>query len=182
MSHYLALVRGINVGGNSMIKMADLKAAFEEMGFADIATFIQTGNVLFSSDNSDTISLTYKIEQGLSKRFNLNLTVLVISPSQLKHTVEKAPKGFGKEPDKYRYDVIFMIPPLVAKDAIKQIKFREGVDEVTPGKDVIYFSRLISQASKSYVSKIVLLPIYKQMTIRNWNTTTKLLKLMEVNQ
>ncbi len=182
MTQFLALLRGINVGGNNIIKMVDLKACFEEMGFSDVATFIQSGNVLFSSDQTDVVKLTKKIEDCLSKKFNYKSTVVVVSDKQLKAAVEEAPQGFGKESDKYRNDVIFLMPPLTATEAIREIKFREGVDEVTAGKNVIYFSRLIRQITKSYVSKIVLLPIYKQMTIRNWNTTTKLLALMNTSK
>jgi uncharacterized protein (DUF1697 family) len=159
--------------------MLALKACFEEMGFADVTTYIQSGNVVFSSDSKDPIALTAKIEKVLSKTFNYKSKVVVISHSQLKQAVKDAPKVFGKEPDKYRYDVFFLMPPLTGKEAIKEVKTREGVDTAVAGKYAIYFSRLISQITKSYVSKIVMLPIYQQMTLRNWNTTTKLLSLMD---
>jgi uncharacterized protein (DUF1697 family) len=68
MHKYLALLRGINVGGNNIIKMADLKLAFEEMGFSDVSTFIQSGNVIFSSNSTDLNKLTETIEKDLSKK------------------------------------------------------------------------------------------------------------------
>lgn len=67
---YLALLRGINVGGKNIIKMVDLKACFEEMDLSDVTTYIQSGNVVFASTETDSAKLTDKIEKTLSKRFN----------------------------------------------------------------------------------------------------------------
>lgn len=176
---YLALLRGINVGGKNLIKMTALKTCFEDMGFENVTTFIQSGNVLFDASQKDVGKLTNAIEKELSKHFNYQSRVVIVSHDQLKETVKHAPKGFGTDAKKYRYDIIFLKKPLTAKEAIKQVKIREGVDEATVGKDVLYFSRLISKASQSYLSRIIQLPIYQNMTIRNWNTTTKLLTLTE---
>lgn len=176
---YLALLRGINVGGNNIIKMADLKTGFSTMGFAEVVTYIQSGNVMFKSDELDKVRLTNKIEKELSRRFNYNSKIVLITYKLLEAVVSKAPEGFGTEPDKYRYDVLFLKEPLTPREAIKSIKVREDVDTVFAGKDVLYFSRLISRAGQSYLTKIVSLPVYKSMTIRNWNTTTKLLALMK---
>jgi len=92
--------------------------------------------------------------------------------------VGRAPDGFGRQPDKYRYDVIFLGSPLTPGQAIAKIATKPGVDQARPGTGVLYFSRLISKASQSQLARIVSLPIYKSMTIRNWRTTTTLLQLM----
>jgi uncharacterized protein (DUF1697 family) len=174
---YLALLRGINVGGKNTIKMADLKACFEEMGFSDVTTYIQSGNVVFASAEKDNAKLTDKIEKALSKRFNYTSRLVLVPHPEMKKIVAGAPKGFGDEPDKYRYDVIFLKEPLTPAKAMEQVSVREGVDQAYEGKYVLYFSRLISRASQSYLTKIIGLPMYQNMTIRNWNTTTKLLEL-----
>lgn len=178
-TQYLALLRGINVGGNNIIKMVDLKACFEKMGFTSVVTYIQSGNVVFKSAEKDKAKITTKIEAGLSERFNYKARLVVISDKQLKQVVEDAPKGFGKDPDEYRYDVIFLKEPITPKEAMKSVSTKEGVDNAYTGKDVLYFSRLISKATQSHLTKIISLPVYQSMTIRNWNTTTKLLALME---
>ena len=64
---------------------------------------------------------------------------------------------------------------------MKSVKIKEGVDEAHAGSGVLYFSRLTSKASQSYLTRIIGLPVYQDMTIRNWNTTTKLLALMEAD-
>jgi len=174
---YLALLRGINVGGNNIIKMTDLKSCFESMGFSDVATYIQSGNIIFNSDDKNR--LTDKIEKVLSQTFNYDARAVVISYKDLKSIVNKAPEDFGKQSLRYRYDVIFIKEPLTAKTAMKSITTKDGVDKAYAGTKVLYFSRLIERASQSHLAKIITLPIYKNMTIRNWNTTTKILSLME---
>ena len=179
INQYLCLLRGINVGGKNIIKMAELKAGFEEMGFSNVVTYIQSGNVLFQSEEKDKAALTTSIEKGLSKRFHFEAKVVVISQRELAAIVRDAPEGFGEEEEKFRYDVIFLKEPLTAKEAMKSVRIREGVDTAHAGKQALYFSRLISRASQSYLTKIIGMPVYQNMTIRNWNTTTKLLVLME---
>ena len=175
---YLALLRGINVGGNNIIKMADLKACFENMGFSDVSSFIQSGNVFFKSDEEDIVKLTNSIEKVLSDRFDYKSRIVVISKNQLRKVVEEAPPKFGKEKDLYKYDVLFLKAPFISKEAIKDVEIKEGVDFAFEGENVLYFSRLINQASKSHLIKIINKPFYQYITIRNWNTTTKLLELM----
>ena len=179
MSHYLVLLRGINVGGKNIIKMADLKASFEAMGFSNVVTYIQSGNVLFQCEQKDKLELTAMIEKGLSKRFNFEAKVVVVAQKDLAAIIRAAPMGFGEDDKKFRYDVIFLKEPLTPKEAMQSVKVREGVDTAHAGKQALYFSRLISRASQSYLTKIIGMPVYQNMTIRNWNTTTKLLALME---
>ena len=178
-TQYLALLRGINVGGNNIIKMADLKACFERLGFTGVATYIQSGNILFKSAEKDKLKLTHKIEKALSERFRYKSRMVVVTHKEIRRIVDGAPKGFGKDLDQYRCDVIFLKEPLIARDAMKNVSTKDGVDQAYMGKHVLYFSRLISKATQSHLSKIIALPMYQNMTIRNWNTTTKLLALME---
>lgn len=179
MAVYLALLRGINVGGKNIIKMADLKACFESIGFSNVTTYIQSGNVVFASPEKDNASLTDKIEKTLSTRFNYTSRLVLVTHPEMKKIVAGAPKGFGDDPDTYRYDVIFLKGPLTPAKAMEQVSVKEGVDQAYQGKYVLYFSRLISRASQSRLTRIISLPVYQNMTIRNWNTTTKLLALME---
>ena len=97
---------------------------------------------------------------------------------QMKATVGKAPKGFGRQPTAYRYDVIFLKDPLTPDEAIKSVTAKPGVDLVFAGDGVLYFSRRISKAAQSQLSRLVGTPAYQNMTIRNWNTTVKLFDLM----
>jgi uncharacterized protein (DUF1697 family) len=178
MVRYLALLRGINVGGKHLIKMADLKACFEQHGLEDVITYIQSGNVVFGSAGTSSAELTERIERMLTRRFDYRASVVVRDRRQMRSIVDRAPEGFGTEPDRYRYDVIFLKQPLTAAAALQSVPTKEGVDRAAAGAGVLYFSRMTSKATQSRLSRIVSMPIYQDMTIRNWNTTTKLLQLM----
>jgi uncharacterized protein (DUF1697 family) len=178
-TQYVALLRGINVGGNNIIKMVDLKACFEKMGLAEVATYIQSGNVLFSTDEKDKTSLINTIEKALSDSFAYNSRLVLLTHEHLKSIVAEAPPEFGQQQGAYRYDVIFLKEPLTAAAAMQSVTTKAGVDTAHQGQAVLYFSRLSSKAGQSHLTKIISLPVYQQMTIRNWNTTTALLALME---
>jgi uncharacterized protein (DUF1697 family) len=179
MTTYIALLRGINVGGKNLIKMPALKAAFEEDGFGDVATYIQSGNVLFNAPAARTTELTDRIETLLAQAFDYVPTVVVRNRTQMRAIVDRTPKGFGTEPAKYRYDVVFLKEPLTARVAMKSLQLKPGVDEAHAGTGVLYLSRLDARATQSRLNKIASSPIYPSVTIRNWNTTTKLLSLMD---
>ncbi len=177
-SRYVALLRGINVGGKNLVPMSALKAFFEAEGFSDVATYIQSGNVLFTSVERSG-ALAARLEAGLAKEFGYAASVVLRTHGELRRVVERAPAGFGARPAVHRYDVIFLKEPLSAAEALAAAPARPGVDRVEAGDGVLYFSRLVAKASQSRMSRITALPIYQRMTIRNWNTTTRLLALME---
>ena len=178
MARYVALLRGIIVGGKNLIRMPELAACFEEAGYGQVSTYIQSGNVLFTATGSGA-ALERDLEAMLKRRFKLPLRVVVRSQAQLRGIVSHAPEGFGSDPSHFRYDVLFLKAPLTSAQAMKQVLLREGVDTAHAGTGVIYHSRLIARASQSLLSRLVSLPVYQSMTVRNWNTTTKLLKLVE---
>jgi uncharacterized protein (DUF1697 family) len=179
MALYVALLRGINVGGKNLIPMPALKTCFENNGFDDVRTYIQSGNVAFSASSTNLAELTRQIERMLRITFaHYDASVVIRSRTQMRAIVDRAPKGFGTQPDQYRYDVIFLKPPLTAKTALKSLSMKEGVDRGWAANGVLYFSRLTSRATSSRLNRVVGLPIYQQMTIRNWNTTTRLAELV----
>jgi len=172
---YIALLRGINVGGNNIIKMTDLKSCFEAMGFTGVSTYIQSGNVSFFSGERDKAKLTGKIEKELSERFTYSSLIVLKTYLELEAIVAGAPAGFGTSHGEYKYDVMFLREGLSASDLRTQIPLEEGVDQVWQGPGVIYFSRLGSRSSQSKMSRIITMSFYREITIRNWNTTLKLL-------
>jgi uncharacterized protein (DUF1697 family) len=177
---YVALLRGINVGGKNKVPMKALKQLLEEIGLEDVGTYIQSGNAIFRSTLAAG-TIARNIEQGLVERFKLDdelIKVLVLSQAQLKAVVEKRPKGFGEAPGTYHSDAIFLMD-LEVDEAIAVFKPRDGVDKVWPGDGVIYSQRLSAERTKSRLGRIVGTAPYKSMTIRSWATTLKLLELME---
>jgi uncharacterized protein (DUF1697 family) len=175
---YLALLRGINVGGNNIIKMIELNKLFELMIFTDIKTYIQSGNILFKADEKDKLKVANKIEKVLFEKYKSEIKVLILKLSEIENIVKKIPKGFAEEIEKYKYDIVFLIEPLTTKEVLKELAKREGSDEIYEGKKVFYLKRLIKNLTGSYFTKIMKTPMWKNVTVRNWNTTKKLYELM----
>jgi uncharacterized protein (DUF1697 family) len=180
MDTYVLLLRGINVGGKNKVPMADLKKCLEDLGFSNVSTYIASGNAILQSDKTPA-EIKKLIEKALVANFTLDselIKVLVLSHDELKAVINNKPKGFGDQPDKYHSDAIFLMDgdPDVAMSVFNP---REGVDVVWPGKGVIYSQRLSALRTKSRLGKIVGTLPYKSMTIRSWNTTVKLLDLLD---
>ncbi|MBI4032805.1 DUF1697 domain-containing protein [Candidatus Berkelbacteria bacterium] len=179
MPRYVALLRGINVGGKNTISMAGLRQCLEDLGFSSVTTYINSGNVVLVSTQRPA-AIQAQIEEVLPKTFTLDSTlikVLVLTRDQLQAVVDQKPKGFGMQPAKYHSDVIFLMG-ISTKDALSVFSPREGVDAIWPGNGVIYSQRLSAKRTKSRLNVIMLSPLYQSMTIRNWTTTTKLLTLL----
>ena len=175
---YIALLRGINVGGKNIIKMSDLKACFEDMGFESVATYIQSGNILFDSNHLERESMEDKIRNGLFQNFNYNGTIVLISSDELQQVITNAPDGFGADYDQNKYDVLYLKKPLTAREALIDIPVKEDVDDAFAGPGVVYYRRTADHLSKSRLNKLPSLPIYQKITIRNWKTSNKILEMV----
>ena len=180
MASYVALLRGINVGGKNKVPMADLRRMLIELGYEDVATYIASGNVVLRSDRpADEIRA--RIEDALPRTFRLHsalISVVVLSHAQLRAVVDGRPAGFGDEPDTYHSDAIFLIG-IEAAEAMAAFDPRPGVDTVWAGEGVIYSQRLSAERTRSRLNKVMGSRAYRSMTIRNWATTTALLRLLD---
>jgi uncharacterized protein (DUF1697 family) len=175
---YVALLRGINVGGRNIIKMAALKVCLERHGLRNVMTFIQSGNVIFESDERDAGKLTAQIEGALSKMFDYDSRVVLRSHAQLKAVVARVPTAWKTRTD-LRCNVAFLREPVTARHALPQVDVEPLVDSVQEGKGVLYLSTLVSGIKKSRFTKVIGKSVYRHMTVRNYNTCQRLLALME---
>ncbi len=174
---YLALLRGINVGGKNPVKMSELRETLEEMGLADVRTYINSGNAVFRAPRQPRTELAKRLETMLSRTFGLELKIVLLTHAQLNRVTGEAPRGFGAETD--RCDVIFLRAPLTVKRATAAMETKEGVDRLWAGTGVVYFARLTEKATSSRMGRVIGKPEYQNMTIRSWVTVTKLLALMD---
>jgi len=179
MEPYVALLRGVNVGGENSIGMPALKACFEAHGHRNVSPYIQSGNVVFTTGRTNARALTGQIEKALSSTFTYESRVVVRSFEQMKAIVQLAPKGFGRHSAAHRYDVIFLREPLTVDEALKAMTAKRGVDRIWAGDGAIYISRSIRRAAESRLRRVIGTPAYQSMTIRSWNTARRLLELME---
>jgi uncharacterized protein (DUF1697 family) len=180
VTSYLVLLRGINVGGKNPVPMARLRQLLEELGYTGVATYIASGNVLLRSDRP-AAEIKAQIEEALPRSFQLHselVAVLVLTHAQLQAVIDHKPDGFGNHPDTFHSDVIFLMG-IDASTAMPAFDPRPGVDTVWAGDGVVYSQRLSAQRTKSRLNKVMSSPAYKSMTIRNWATTTALLRLLE---
>ena len=181
MNSYAILLRGVNVGGKNKVPMAELKKCLEQLGYNSVRTYIASGNVIVRSDKSPSL-IKKEVEAELPKRFKLDsnlVKILVLSHAQLKAIIDNRPKGFGDQPDTYHSDAIFLMEDLSTDNALAIFDPRDGVDTIWPGSSVIYSQRVSALRTKSRLAKIIGTPIYQSMTIRNWNTTVKVLHLLD---
>lgn len=175
MAKYVSFLRGINVGGR-IIKMADLKACFEAMGFKNVSTLLQTGNVIFESDKAAT-DLKSQIEKALTKSFNYPARIWLIPLDDLQKIIAANP--FADAGSDYHQYVIFFEGNL-AKDFAAEVLESVG-EEVKAGRNVVYWKVQKGMTLKSQRGKLLAKPKYRDFnTNRNINTLQKMLKLGQV--
>ena len=176
---YIALLRGINVGGKSLIKMAELKTCFEALGFTNVQTYINSGNVLFESKVQPTLKLSKVIEKSIEATFSFPVRVVVINEPDYRTIMQNIPKGWGDKPD-WRYNLLFLIPPYDTEAVMADIGVpKPGIEIIAAGNGVIYQALEFNSYGRTTGSKLPSRLSYKTITIRNWNTARKLLTLLE---
>ena len=177
MTKYIALLRGINVGGNNIIKMADLKIAFEQRGFQNVITYINSGNIIFNSDlGEDTVKDI--CEKLIAEDFGLDIPVCVISAFNLIDAMAHAPDWWGSDPES-KHNALFVISPMTTKEVLTQIgAIKPEYERIDYYGKVIFWSAPIATFSRTRLTKIVQSKAaYNAITIRNANTARKLAKL-----
>ena len=177
MSTYIALLRGINVGGNNIIRMADLKNCLQNQGFDEVQTYIQSGNVILESELESMDAILSQIQSALQNTFDYRNPVILIQFSELNRVISDAPPGFGDDNENNKYDVLYLKKPLTAAETISEIPIHEDVDSAWVGSGVIYYRRNSRYLTKSMLNKIPSKPVYQKMTIRNWRTTNKIYEI-----
>lgn len=178
---FVVLLRGINVGGKNKVPMAGLRTFLQDAGFTNVRTYIQSGNALLDSTQPPA-AVRQAIEEGLPKAFALDsalVKVLVLTHDELAGIVADAPDGFGTEPDTYHYDVCFFMGEVTSDDVMARVSLHPQVDTAVAGDRALYFRRLSALRTRSRMSVLISTPVYQSLTIRNWNTTTKLLAMLD---
>jgi uncharacterized protein (DUF1697 family) len=175
---YVALLRGINVGGNNKVPMADLKACLEATGLENVRTYIQSGNVIFDVKATDEVPLTAEIEQAIEKTFGFPVVVALFSQKEFEYIAEHTPKDWLKNSE-WKYNYLFLKKPTTGKEAVAALgDQKKDIELAVAGKGVVYQAMSIKLFGRTTASKMIGSPIYKQMTIRNDNTVRKLIELL----
>ena len=175
---FVALLRGVNVGGNNMISMSALKKSFEALGFTDVVTYINSGNIIFKSKEADARKLESKIEKMLLKEYQLDSRVVLRSLSEMERIVKSLPKNWTTDRD-WRYNVIFLRHTIDSKDILSELELKKDIEEVVYCPGALFWSAQISELTRTNMLKLSSRKMYLDMTIRNQNTTRKLYELMK---
>jgi len=175
---YVALLRGINVGGRNLIPMAALKQCFERTGVENVATYIQSGNVLFESPERSAAKLGRLIEETVASTFGISARVLVLSHAQLETVLADVPAIWKREAP-LRRNIAFLFPPVTASQALKEVSVNPDVDSAAAGPGVLYMSTTLSDLAQSRFPKLVGTRIYRDMTVRSHGTCQKILASLE---
>lgn len=170
---YVAFLRGVNVGGKGIVSMAAIKEAFVALGLSEVRTYINSGNVIFSTRASDAPRLTARIEKALEKHTGMAIKVLVMDHTALKEVVVAIPRDWVDDKTMRTY-VLLLWKELDDRGILDQLPTKPGVDELkyTPGAVVWRVDR--KNVSRSRMNRIVGTPLYKKITMRSANTMRKL--------
>jgi uncharacterized protein (DUF1697 family) len=175
---FVALLRGVNVGGNSMINMRALKESFETMGFPHVMTYINSGNVIFTTKEGDPRKLERKIEQMLSKDYQLDSKVVVRSLSEMEELVKNLPRSWNGDSG-WRYNVIFLRHSIDSQDIVAELPANSDIEKIVYRPGALLWSGQVSEMRGTNMEKLSRQKVFQSMTVRNLNTTKKLYELMK---
>jgi uncharacterized protein (DUF1697 family) len=174
---YVALLRGINVGGKTLIKMADLKACIEAVGLDDVSTYIASGNVLFESSRRDRAKLEGEIERAVEQRFGLPVKVVVLDRASYARIVRAIPTTWVGDAA-VRANVAFVRRGTDAKRVVGKLRPDPEVEEVKAVEGAILWATRRDALERSVMRKLIGGAAYRELTVRNLRTTLKLHELL----
>jgi uncharacterized protein (DUF1697 family) len=177
MTQYIALIRGINVGGKNTVSMTTLKETLTASGFENVSSYINSGNIIFESKDTDLVALTNTFEKILLSKFSVVTRVAVLSVKELHDSWHHAPTWWGIDPNS-KHNAIFVIAPAHATQIKAEVgEAKPEYEKIDTFGQVIFWSAPLSTFSRTRWSKIVTTSAYDKITIRNFNTTKKLVDL-----
>ena len=177
MYTHLALLRGINVSGHNMIKMNDLKALLERMGFQNVRTYIQSGNVFVDSEEEHGATVGFKIKQEIFKEWGYDVPIIVITKEDLEACLNNNPYLKEKEADTKKLYFTFISKEL-SDSSIHDLKMSQvKPDEAVIDKNRIYVKYAVGAGKTRFDQKYIEKKLNVTATMRNWNTVTKLLEM-----
>jgi len=174
---YVALLRGVNVGGQNTVSMRALKASFEELGLLDVHTYINSGNVLFRSTKSDARALERDIDRVLEEAHGLESKAVVRSEAEIARLVDTIDRTW--KPDaRWKYNVMFLRHGVDSRRVLKGIALKPDIEQAVYCPGTLLWSARLDAFNRTAMKKLVGDPLYQEMTIRGVNTTRKILELM----
>lgn len=176
---YIALLRGVNVGGKNIVDMKRLKTTFESLGFTRVTTYINSGNILFENSTKHQVEIAPLIEEAIKREFLLDIKTIVVSSDHLNSICLEIPPTWVKNKE-MRTDVMFLWEEFDHPSVISKFQINP-VDNVKYVPGAILWNVREGDYNKSGLNKLVGTKLYKHMTIRNVNTVRKLQEMVSKN-
>ena len=176
MKRYIALLRGINISGKNKIAMSELKKCFAELVFAEIVTYLNSGNVIFSSAIEDKDVLSNKVQLMIKDRFHLEIPVFIILQEELAELLKNAPDWWGDDNREIYDNLIFLMSPLSYEEFYDEIGVPKAeYESVYHYKNVVFWSFSRKDYQKTnWWSKTAGSGVSGRITIRTANTVRKI--------
>lgn len=175
---WVALLRGINVGGKNMVSMKSLKEQFERLRFDDVRTYINSGNVLFRTSSTDARALERTIDRMLEEEFRLQGRTVVRSHAEMRRLVRTIARTWDDDAA-WRYNVIFLRHAIDSRSVLDGLEPKPEIERVVYCPGALLWCARVSDITRADMLKLASRRIYQEMTVRNVNTTRKLFDLME---
>ena len=166
---HVALLRGINVGGNNKVPMARLREVVESLDYRDVSTYIASGNLLFSHEQPSVAGLEAVIES----EFGFRVPVLLRDREQFRHVLDALPPDWRND-ETHKCDVLFLWDELGGVDIAEQLPVRDGIDEIRVTEGAVLWRAARKDRFRSGLMRLVGQPVYRKMTIRNCTTARKI--------
>lgn len=165
---YIALLRGINVGGNRKVEMKRLKSLFESLGYTNVATYLNSGNALFES-SAKQAALQKEIPQKLAQEFGLEIQTLVKSQKEVQTIARAIPLEWENDSEQ-KTDVAYLFPEIDSEHTIDELPVKREYIDMRYVKGAIIWNIKRKELNKSQLNKLVGKKLYQLMTVRNVNT------------
>ncbi|MBX0316472.1 DUF1697 domain-containing protein [Planococcus glaciei] len=175
---HVALLRGINVGGNNKINMKELKKVFEEAGMENVKTYINSGNIIFSSSHPSSKELAAILEGAILENFNLEIRVLVYSLEQYEKIAKAIPPHWTNG-DEMKSDVLFLWEEIDRESLLEEVGIKPDIDQLFYVPGALLWAVDRQWVTRSGMMKLAGSALYKRMTVRNVNTARKIYELMK---
>ncbi len=177
MSIIICLLRGINVGGNKQIKMAELKTLYESLGFTGVKTLLQSGNVVFEAESPDLTALTHQIEAAIIRHFGFESKIILRTTAQWKDVIRRHPFSAEQlaEPSKILVTFLRDVPTTELIEAMSAEYLGSEKLHVSGHECYVYFPDGMGRTKLD--NHFIERRLNTTGTGRNWNTVNKLLVL-----
>ena len=177
---YVALVRGINVGGNNRVPKAEFKQVLEDLGFTDVLIYLNSGNAVFTSKTKPKAN---EVQAALEKHFGFSIPTLVLPATKIKAIAAAIPNDWSNDkpqPDKsgQKSDVLYLFDDINSPDILEKLGHKPEIETMIYVDGAVIANVTRANQGRGSLQKLIGTKLYSRVTIRNIITAKKLAELV----